>query len=144
MSKPQKWMLLLIIGASLYSCKKDSVSPPTKTELLTKADWKATNIEIDTSGAFFTVWALLDPCGKDDITTYKTDHTYKVIEGASKCDPTDPDIYDSGTWQFSADEKLLIHNSSENYTIEELTDTSLKVWITDPGTGYKFRLTYGH
>ena len=144
MNKLLKWMLLVLIVAFLYSCKKDDVSPPTKTELITKADWKAVNIEADTVGVFFTVWPLLDACAKDDITTYKADHTYKVVEGASKCDPADPDIFDSGTWQFSGDETLLIQNGSENYKIEELTETSLKVSITDPGSGYKFRFSYGH
>jgi hypothetical protein len=143
MQKLQYFAIVLLISGTLFSCKKDSgTSAPTKTDLLTKADWKAVNIEVDTIGVFFSVWPLVPTCGKDDITTYKADHTYKVAEGATKCKPTDPDIFESGSWQFSADEKLLILQGTDNYTIDILTDTDLKLTIRDGTFGYRF--TYTH
>jgi hypothetical protein len=148
MQKLQYFALVLLISGSIFSCKKDSgTSAPSNTDLLTKASWKIVNAEADTlgTGVYFSLLPYLDNCEKDDITTYKADHTYQITEGASKCNSTDPDIYDSGNWQFSADEKLLIQQGSSStgtYTIESLTDATLIVSEKSSGIGIRF--TYGH
>jgi hypothetical protein len=147
MQKLKYFAFALLISGTIFSCKKDSGdSAPSKTDLLAKASWKVINAEADTlgTGVYFSLLPYLDNCEKDDITTYKADHTYQVTEGASKCNASDPDVFDSGTWQFSADEKLLIQQGTYNntLTIETLTDATL---ITSEKTsGISIRFTYGH
>lgn len=140
---------LVVFMVSMFSCKKDDSGPsaPTNTELLTKSSWKLVNLEADTlgTGVYFSLLPYMDNCEKDDITTYKTDNTFQVTEGASVCTPGDPNIYNSGTWQFSADEKILIQQGTafdNTFNIVSLTDASLVVTEKSLGVGFKY--TFGH
>jgi hypothetical protein len=71
---------------------------------------------------------------KDDIYKFANNNTYQITEGATKCDPSDPDIYDAGTWTFIDNETKIKLSSagggSDTLNIQELTSTSLKVSST--------------
>ena len=43
-------------------------------------------------------------CKKDDEILFKSDLSYVLSQGASKCDPSDPDISDIATWKFLENE----------------------------------------
>lgn len=135
-------VLLLMFIISAISCSKDSQSTtPTKTAYLTKAPWKYVNVEVGTNNVFTSLWDSLELCVKDNITTFNTNKTYQEVEGATKCDSGDPDIAASGTWQFNADETLLIMDIL-SYQVITLNENTLKVQITLGGDTY--RATYGH
>ena len=139
-----------ILACLLFSCSKDDDDDaPSNTSLLTKADWKWINVELDTAtGVYFSYLPYLEACDKDDITTFKSDFTYKVVEGASKCDTGDPDEVERGTWQFSSDEKILILSvqspttGTYTFNVESLTETSLVTTMVDGQ--FRSRFTYGH
>jgi hypothetical protein len=126
---------LAVITASLLfvSCKKDD---PTKTsmDLLTQRSWKivADEERVGTSGNWTDYFSSYSACEKDDETVFRTNSTYEINEGITKCDPSDPQVYQSGTWTFNStntvinldgvpanvdqlDENTLILSSSDNY-----------------------------
>src|SRR5687768_14488214 len=139
----KNYLLLLAVAASvsLSSCGNDDDEVvKSKTELLTSSGWKTTALTINPGFDFngdgvneTDLMAGQDACNTDDITVYKTDKTYTEEEGATKCDPTDQQVYGNGTWTFNGDETVLSTtaagsgNTATNYTITELTESTLKL-----------------
>ncbi|HPG12611.1 MAG TPA: lipocalin family protein [Chitinophagaceae bacterium] len=116
----------LILTGTFFSCKKNNDSPPTKTELLTTGSWKfnsATSSGIDVSGA-------LQSCQKDNIYTFVAGGTGTADEGATKCDPADPQT-SAFTWAWLSNETMLqlsasfFSGTTGDVTIVSLTDTEL-------------------
>ncbi len=127
------WMKLsaLLFAGMFIFAACSSEDDKTKTELLTAQSWKATHIyieNVDVIGDF-------DECDADDLTTYFEDGNYQVDEGATKCDPENPQIVEEGTWSFNADETELTTVSdglTMVYTIITLNESTLEVSYTDP------------
>lgn len=98
------------------SCKKDEEL--SKTEMLTTGSW----IQVGATEDGQDVWdADYEDCEKDDITTFSSDGTFTIDEGATKCNPSDPQISDSGTWELSSDEKTI---TIKGFPAEIITLTS--------------------
>lgn len=153
---------LTIIAAMVFasSCKDDATPEPTpkaktKTELLTSSSWKITGGTIVPPIVIFGVeisdmYAMMDECDKDDTKLYKVDKTGVTDEGATKCDPDDPQS-ETFTWAFDATEKMLIEDG-ESADIEELTETTLRISTSidaavfggTPGTMHKITITFKH
>jgi hypothetical protein len=125
---------LFLIGVMVFgfnSCKDDDETPTTddtnksKTEMLTSGSWLmesgtiAPSIVVDIFGTKVTIatyWELLaalngsttaEPCLKDNLMIFKTDSSVTLDEGASKCDPSDPQTEDGGNWLFEDNESKL-------------------------------------
>lgn len=115
-------LLLLAATMSFTACKKDE---KTKTELLTSTTcWSPSKSETLDPSTGNWVEDAIDNCSKDDCTTFKSDGTLTFDEGATKCDPTDPQT-SSGNWSLSADEKSLILTEAGitfSFTIVELNE----------------------
>ncbi|MES2647554.1 MAG: hypothetical protein V4717_11800 [Bacteroidota bacterium] len=132
-------IFIIALVLSMFSCKKETVFK-SRTELLTQKRWIQTYGEIGIRGVYTSDWADYKPCKKDDNTTLKVDKTYQMSEGPTKCNPNDPDVYDTGTWEFSANEsKITIGRNL--YNIKTLDENKM-VLVYDGFTTY--RLTYGH
>lgn len=88
--------LLALLTIIAVSCKKDK----NKTELLTKAPWKLTNVVLP-DGTDFT-----EDCQKDNVYTFKTDGTASVNIGTNICDEGTADEEENLTinWLFNSDE----------------------------------------
>ena len=158
----KNYLLLLEVASSvsLSSCGNDDDEVvKSKTELLTSSGWKTTALTInpgfdfDGDGVKETdLMAGQDACNTDDITVYKTDKTYTEEEGATKCDPTDQQVYGTGTWTFNSDETVLSTtasgsgNTPTNYTITELSESTMKftTTFTDSATTYTVNGTLTH
>jgi hypothetical protein len=81
---------------------------------------------------------LFQECSLDNIQIFSLDEQYLEIEGATKCNPSDPYIYDSGTFEFSASNAKWTLNASHLATVFdviELTPVSFKISYTDPDFG---------
>ena len=116
----KKLFLGLIISTTLFSCKKDEAtttnpSTKTRTQYLTQKPW--------------TNAIGLPPCNTDDITIFKTDFTYVEDNGATKCNTSDPQILETGTWSFTTNETHLNYNRNLgaashtlDWKIEQLDD----------------------
>ena len=96
----------MLVGAvamtSFHSCKKDDDNSGGTVSIV--GDW----IQIGATEDGISTWETdYDDCEKDDITTFQSDGKYVIDEGATKCDPNDPQISDSGTYSLSSDQKQL-------------------------------------
>ena len=148
-------LLLVITGATItISCKKGKKDNPakTKTELLTTGSWKRTALisnpayDWNANGIFDTdILNIMFPCEKDNTDTYKTNGIIETNEGATKCNPSDPQTW-TATWIFSDNETKLIFDGFDEYTLLELTATTLKYQSTfvENGVTYTHVETYGH
>jgi len=92
--------------------------------------WKA-NAGILIIGTDTTdVYAAMDDCEKDNISSFNSDHTYVVDEGTLKCTPEDPTAF-NGTWSLSGNNLTVITPSNtQKWEILQLDNTTLKITYT--------------
>ena len=149
-------MLLMITSVTTtLSCSKDDKNTniaKTKTELLTAGSWKRTAListpayDWNADGTFATnILNTMLPCEKDNLDIYKTNGIIETNEGATKCNPSDPQSW-TAAWVFAANETKLIFDGTDQYTLIELTETTLKYQSTfvENGVTYTHVETYGH
>ncbi len=122
-------VLTCCVALVLLSCKKDEKSK-TKTELLTNGSWHVTAYTVDPAidwdgdGTDETnVYPVIEPCIKDDHTTFFANGTGELDEGPSKCDPNDDQIIPIA-WAFDQSESQLIVQSI-SYIVETLTESQM-------------------
>lgn len=139
----KNYLLLLAVAASvsLASCGNDDDEvAPTKTDMLTGKKWKQvaeTETRSDTTGTIDT-FAPVVSCDKDDLLVFKTDSKLIFDEGATKCDPNDPQEFEAGTWALTNNESkltLTILGFPVEGDIVELTTTKLVTRTTDVDQG---------
>ncbi|HZK08665.1 MAG TPA: lipocalin family protein [Bacteroidales bacterium] len=130
-------MLLLLMGGlvTFSSCKKDDDDSPSKTKMISGKKFfaKAMKIEpgVSTPGGvtITDLYPFLLDCVKDNYTTFSENGTFIDDEGATKCEPGDPQTI-NGTWEFMNDEtqlKQTYGNEYQIYNIVELTNSVLKL-----------------
>jgi hypothetical protein len=126
---------------ALSSCKKNNEtnentpenSKPviTKTDILTAKSWKLTAATISPGisfqgGPFITdFYQYIEDCKKDDLVIYKADGKLITDEGASKCNPDDPQT-EEFNWSFSNNETKIIMDGDTS-TIMQLDSTTLRI-----------------
>jgi hypothetical protein len=141
-----------LILTGMGACKKNDSVAKSKTELITLDSWKLVKSEAKTgTGAWVDQTAMFSACEKDDNFLLRTNGSYELNEGPTKCAPADPQIYDTGTWSFQTNETELKTTStgssgSDIFAIEQLTETRLTITSTtvSGGTTYYDRTTMGH
>ncbi len=124
-----KPLLLLAVAAfSFASCDKDDDDGKSSDELLTSVTcWSPVKDELYNPATSTWEDQGVDDCTKDDCTNFKSDKTIAFDEGATKCDPSDPQT-SAGTWSLSADGKTLTLTQdgiSFNGTVVELSASKL-------------------
>lgn len=138
----KKLFLLPLAALALGSCKKnDDNSPaptaPSKTDLLTAKNWRISTATVTLAG--LPLPGAIEACSLDDFLKFNADKTLVHDEGASKCDPSDPQK-DNGTWSMPSDSKLTVAlpNSSLPYgtfDIKELSATTLHLYMSNTNAG---------
>ena len=134
-----KKIVLVAISASLFfvACKKDDSLPDPNNNnnnnnntstTLTSGSWKMVSstsvIEYPAPVGTQTVdlFALMQPCVKDNLYIFKTDNTTVSDEGATKCNSSDPQQKTAGTWALiNNNTKLQITENSTSITADILT-----------------------
>lgn len=144
-------MLGVFALLSTIGCKDDDEATPDKTKLLTGGSWQMSTLTVDPAIDWFgvpvtNVFSQLPTCAKDDLTIFKTDGTVTYDEGASKCEPTDPQTT-SGTWMFNTTQTVLTITSdgdTESWDVSTLSDSSFKAdyKVTQDGVTYTFSVTF--
>ncbi|MBK6932202.1 MAG: lipocalin family protein [Saprospirales bacterium] len=136
-------LLLAVSAVSVTACKKDD-EKSAEDNLTGASCWKQTKSE--TYNPLTSAWEedVVDACDKDDCTTFNSDKSISFDEGATKCDPADPQT-STGTWALSSDGKTLTLNDatsgiSFSGTIVELSSNKLVIEIDI--LGFKSRLTW--
>ena len=118
------WIGLFSIGCN----KDDDDTAASKKDLLIAGSWKLTAVvsDDDGDGTYETndFIHFLD-CYTDNYYTFKTNGELEMNEGATKCDPADPQT-DTANWQLTNNETTLVIEG-DNYAIEELNTSTLKL-----------------
>jgi hypothetical protein len=141
----KKLSLLLLAALALGSCKKNddnSPSSPSKTDLLTTKSWQPVTFTASSTAGGITssIGGNVDACNTDDILKFGTDKSLLYDQGATKCDPNDPQT-EKGTWDMPGDSKLTINSlTSTNlpdgtFDIKELTATTLHLNLSETSNG---------
>jgi hypothetical protein len=134
-------MFLLLVTA----CNDDD-SDPSPANTLT-GTWQLEKYERqDSTGTYQDVTdVLFDPCDLDNTITFNSDGSYKVDEGASKCEEDDPQIIEQGTWTLIQDNSKLVTTADTSSVQDTLNITSLTnsklVWQEETDTT-GVRVTY--
>ena len=80
------------------------------------------------------------PCKKDNFEVYNADGTGTTDEGATKCDPSDPQTYPGGNWALlNNDTQLRLSNPAQTTIvitadILELDDSHMKIKYPTSGS----------
>lgn len=149
---------LAVLGVILilFSCKKDSNSPNKGVAaILTSGKWQitASTAIITSSGTSqnFDVFGSFPSCVKDNYYIFNSDGTGTTDEGATKCDPGDPQTFSSGNWQLvNNDTQLKGHDvttgTEVTADIKQLDNSTMVLHYTIPGNGATSDITttYAH
>ncbi len=136
--KTIKTLILVVIAGSallVSSCNKDKDDGPSKTEMITANPWKLTAFTLDPPIEFLGVpfsdlYAMMDECSQDDRMIFNEDGIYQFDEGETKCEASDPQVVEAGTWDFGSDETELVITSaggSMKYDINALSSSAFKI-----------------
>jgi hypothetical protein len=153
----KKAALVILSVAVIAGCKKDDNKDNgnSKTQMIASGSWKMTSDYIDPAEDVngdgvpeHEILPFLETCEKDNLFSFTTDGTFTADEGASKCDPSDPQTQ-STKWKFINNESLLVvgeANSADTVSIVELSAATLKLRssLTLLGVTYSETVTYGH
>lgn len=140
-----KISLSLLLASTLFaSCNNNKNSAPqpqpepkpkTAQEMLTAKSWKMTAGTAKTVFMGQTsnqdIMAMMESCEKDNIEKYLANGNFTNDEGATKCDPADPQTFDSGTWQLLENNTKLKRiygaNDTETLDVISLSETTMKL-----------------
>ena len=154
--------LLVSVAFLLTNCGKDTTTttiitnPPNptptevKTALLVGKSWAWTGYTLALGSAAATdQYSSLAACKKDNIVKFTADGKYSEDEGATKCNASDPQIAESGTWIFSNNlTAITVTPTGQSFKVAqllELTATTLKIYdnsLTVNGVNYTYTYTY--
>ncbi len=148
---------LVVILIMISSCSETlEPKPQTYSQLLTGAEsktWKLTTIELIEGGSPPFSFSL-PACVSDDLYIFYAGNAkfYQVLEGATKCDPEDEDIFVEDSWALvNANATLnfifpLLADAKLPFIIKKLTETSLIIEIyfdeDDEGNSSSYRMTF--
>lgn len=141
--------LAMATMAFFSSCKKDKDDDNTgngKTDLITNGSWKISAVhEKLGENPWVDITAQeYEDCELDDRIQFSKPNIVTTDEGATKCDPSNPQT-DTGTWKFVNGEQE-IELAGEEFHIDELTATSLKISVSGAldGFTYIYRISLVH
>jgi len=141
MQKKHFLYVIIVLGLMVANigCSKDdndNSGPKTKTELLTTGTWKFSDAKVGGQ----SVASFIETCQKDNILTFLAAGTGTADEGATKCDPGDPNSAPFN-WAFQTNETVLFVSTpfftggSSTFTIVSLTESQLVLSQTISLTG---------
>jgi hypothetical protein len=138
-------LFVLATAFATTGCDKDD--PKTNADLII-GNWKTTAATVSPELPFIgsDIFAQYDPCDKDDIAIFEPNGVFKSDEGATKCDPNDPQTL-TGTYAFNPDQTVLTVNDGvdpQSYNIVELTESTMRASFTENSTGvvYTYTVTF--
>ncbi len=139
--KAQTPLLVLLAFLLLAGCsEKIEPKPLTYTQLLTGTEskkWRLSTVEVIDNGNPPEPGGEFDPCVSDDIYIFYAgeEKKFEIREGASKCQPADPELYVEGNWSLvNANATLefpfaILSRQPLPYTVKKLTATTLVIEI---------------
>jgi len=144
------------IVAVVAACKKSNSSDGSRTTLITKAAWKydLSGVDLNKDGAIDLPDTTALPCEKDNTYLFKKDSTGVADEGATKCDPTDPQS-SNFNWSLKSNQTILVLSgislaggvfTGGDVNISTMTDDKLVVYKDTVVSSLSFRyiLSFKH
>ena len=123
---------LLAFGFGLSSCEKEKDSDPDKSALIVGKNWKMTAATTDNQDVYMSFY---EECERDNIMTFTSNGDYKIVEGATKCDPSAPNTYEEGSWSITGDKLTTLDDAFPfpvEFDILQLDNKTLKVSLEEP------------
>ncbi len=108
----KNYLFFSLLFITLLGCQKEEADPKSTLELLTnntQKSWKLADglIKLDEQSQL-SILGTRPVCETDNLLILKSDKTYDVTEGATKCNLADPNvIISSANWSITADGKVL-------------------------------------
>lgn len=113
--KKINWFLIVFLACLPFvitSCSDDDDEEVTPAIVGT---WSLTRIDDSSNSQNPTTTAETGrACTFDDIFTFNVDNTFTFTEGASKCNESDPDEFQAGTWASSGNSFTIDITSAPN------------------------------
>lgn len=152
-------LLFLLTGliwlTGLSGCSEEvEPKPATYAQLLTGREskaWRLTGIQLIEGEGAPVSFNIPSDCVYDDLYVFyaNADNAYEIQEGASKCNPDDPDVFFEGDWALvNATATLsfvfpILFAQTVPYTIISLTATTLTVeyYFSEDDFRYRFILS---
>ena len=137
---------LLPVLLTVNSCKKKN-DQKSKTQLITERDWRASKIEEkENSNPWINQLDGQAVCVTDDRYIFRTNNTYEINEGPTKCNPADDQIYDTGSWSLGDNETKFIWLFGVAFTIDKLDESTLIISYSQTvgGDTQSIRFTFVH
>jgi Lipocalin-like domain len=128
--------LVLIAFLFFSSCTKKKDPEPTKAQLLTHAKgWKLTAFTgTSSTGVVTNLFSSFDTCESDNIITFQSSGAYNEDEGSTKCNASDPQTVETGTWTLSSNDTILtiipVGQDSQLATVT-ITAATLSITLVD-------------
>lgn len=146
---PQLAAMIAAIVLMASCSKKDDNTNTNPGQPTIVGSWKVTglvsNVPLTVGGQSTTEFFQFYPaCAKDNMLVFKSDKSYEANEGATKCDPNDPQVTDTGNWTVDGT-KLEIKSrtaSSISATLVQLDNTTLKFSFDADFNGTPYVATY--
>jgi len=127
-------LLILACSIGFLSCKKSS-DTPTKTDQITKSDWKYDNGGVsDANGNIivdFSTTGTIPACSLDNTIHFNADGTGTVYENANICQGASATT--PFTWSFASNETVLnlsagaISGIGGSFQVKEISATKLSL-----------------
>ena len=154
-----KYSLIALISISLFSCEKDddttepttptTPTTPTNTEKLCGKNFITSDYTLIQNGVTITTGLdtnFYPACQQDNIQRFETDSSLAFDEGATKCDPTDPQT-EAGNWVFyDSETKLIFEPGPDADTLNIITNNGTVLTLGGSfiimGDTIEFRQTY--
>lgn len=156
-TRPVNIILLLLISAGLYSCKKEKTDPPRveRAAMLTNGRWKLIEAYANTekNGTLYTydIFDNLPECEKDNILKFNSNNNIEEDQGSIKCHPTDSQIIIRERWALVGNSALEFINvnfdTARGMNILELSDELLHLRLIGTGadsTNFEETYKYEH
>lgn len=127
-----KMILKQILNGSEYVVTYEKYAALSKTQLLTASPWKLNSIILEMPGYPPSDLTPTTSCEKDNLTQFDPDGTFEMTEGATRCNPSDPQVISSGNWQFLNNETRIFFEGDE-LEIVQLTPAKMVLKYNDSG-----------
>ncbi len=116
------FVLITLALFTFSACEKggDVVDPPSNTELIADGPWELIGQMVDppvtvNGTPVSNEFAQLDECVKDNILDFTETGSFTIDEGVTKCDSTNAQLFNYGTWSFSdAETKITLDGNGTN------------------------------
>ena len=131
----KKFWLLILINATAMSCSEDPQVTPATYSLLLTGEQSKTWIQVAQTYTLaderfgdpeIDLFEGSPPCAKDDLYRFiRETKSLEITEGASKCDPDDPDLIATTNWDIVNATTSIFIGSNNRFDLITLSEESL-------------------